>query len=317
MNEKERKKMIQETRKFGSISLRRQVLRVHKNGAKFPISKAYVDDELLDPEVSYTIILIPEAKLAAKTSVLLTVFKRRSGPQVFYSYPEGALNNLEKESLTEIMVHSFDERFFQHHSSRISSINYYFELHSEWSRGNKEMLMISVVLNQKITPAIEEVVQSLCIEFESQLKSTPEIFKAVYISDIDSFSDEEKASVIRFSEDLKLKLQEFYKKIELLQRRKNAKYNITVSLETEKKLDLNLIAQKIEGAEFNPEKFPGLIMKSESPSVTIILFSPGKMVITGLRSSTEVDQVVDTAVNKLKNAGAKITSRKIAIESVK
>ena len=64
MNEKERKKMIVDSHKFGGISLRGQLLRVHKNGAKFPISKAYIDDELLDPAVSYTLILIPEAKIA-------------------------------------------------------------------------------------------------------------------------------------------------------------------------------------------------------------------------------------------------------------
>jgi hypothetical protein len=317
MNEKDRKKIIQESRKFGSISLRRQILRVHKNGAKFPISKAYVDDELLDPEVSYTLILIPEAKLSAKTSVALTFFKRRSGPHIFYSYPEGVLNNIEKESIAGIIVQSSNESFFQHQSSRISSLNFYFELHSEWARGNKEMLMISVVLNQKITAAIEEVVQSLSIEFESQLSSTQYMFKALYMSELGSFSDEEQANIVRFSEDLKLKLQDFYKKINILQRRKNAKYVITVSLETEKSLDLNQIAQKIEGAVFNAEKFPGLVLKAENPSVTIILFSSGKMVITGLKNSAEADQVVDKLINKLGNAGVTITTHKIAIETVK
>ena len=54
MNEKERKRIILESRKFGGLSLRRQKLRVHKNGAKFPISKIYIDDEVLDPKISYT-----------------------------------------------------------------------------------------------------------------------------------------------------------------------------------------------------------------------------------------------------------------------
>ena len=317
MNEKERKKIIQESRKFGSISLRHQILRVHKNGAKFPISKSYVDDELLDPEVSYTLILIPEAKIAAKTNVALTFFKRRSGPHLFYSYPEDALNNIEKENLEELMTLSFKERFFHHQSSTISSINYYFEILSEWARGNKEMLMISVMLNQKISQAIEEVIKSLCSDFESQISSTQNMFKALYINELESFSDEEQTEIIRFSEQLRAILQEFYKKIKILQRRKNAKYIVTVSMEIEKKLDLNEIAQKIEGAEFNAEKFPGLVMKSEDPSVTIILFSTGKMVIIGLKSSAEAEQVVDKAINKIRDVGAKITSRKIVIESVK
>lgn len=317
MNEKERKKIIQESRKFGSISLRHQILRVHKNGAKFPISKSYVDDELLDPEVSYTLILIPEAKIAAKTNVALTFFKRRSGPHLFYSYPEDALNNIEKENLEELMTLSFKERFFHHQSSTISSINYYFEILSEWARGNKEMLMISVMLNQKISQAIEEVIKSLCIDFESQISSTQNMFKALYMNELESFSDEEQTDITKLSEELRAALQEFYKKIKILQRRKNAKYIVTVSMEIEKSLDLNEITQKIEGTEFNAEKFPGLVMKSEDPSVTIILFSTGKMVITGLKSSAEVEQVVDKAIKKIRDVGANITSRKIAIESVK
>jgi hypothetical protein len=317
MEEKERKKLIQEAQKYGSISLRRQILRVHKNGAKFPISKAYIDDELLDPEISYTLILIPEAKIVRKTSVALTFFKRKSGPNLFYAYPEDALNNIEKESLLDVMTQTFTERFFQYQSSTVSSFNYYFELHSEWARGNKEMMMISVLLDKKITKALEELIKSLCIDFESQLKSNPYVFKALYIYEMDSVPKEEHAKITDSYNDLKGTLQEFYKKIKVLQRRKKANYVITVSMEIEKKLDLNYIAQNIEGAEFNTERFPGIVMKSDNPNVTIILFSSGKMVITGLKKASEAEHLVDKAINRIRNVGVKITSRKITIESAK
>jgi len=313
MNDKDRKKMILESRKFGGISLRRQMLRVHKNGAKFPISKAYIDDEILDPDVNYTLILIPEAKIATITTAALTFFKRRSGPHMFYSFPEDTLNNVEKESIVEILVQSFKEKFFTYQSSTISSLNYYFELHSDWARGNKEMLMISVILDRKINQAIEEIIQSLCIDFESQLSATQDIFKALYINDLNSFSDEEHADIKRINQDLKDSLKEFYKKINIVQLKKKAKHEITVSLEIEKDLDLNLIAQKIEGAEFNPEKFPGLIMKSENPNVTIILFSKGRMVVTGLKRKSEAEQIVLKAINKIRKLGVNITNPKISI----
>ncbi|NVM46348.1 MAG: hypothetical protein HWN79_15670 [Candidatus Lokiarchaeota archaeon] len=317
MNEKDRKKMIVDSHKFGGISLRRQMLRVHKNGAKFPISKAYIDDELLDPDVSYTLILIPEAKLATKTTVTLTFFKRRSGPHVFYSFPENVLNNLEKESIAEIMIQASKERFFINQSSIISSANYYFELHSDWARGNKEMLMISVSLDRKINQAIEEIIHSLCTDFESQLSATQDNFKALYINDLDSFSEEEQADVRRFYEDLKGNLKEFYKKIEIVLHQRISKHEITVSLEIEKKLDLSQIAQKIENAEFNPEKFPGLIIKNQNPSATIILFSKGKMMISGLKRNSEAKQIVDKIINELREIGINLTNPKISIESIK
>ena len=316
MNEKDRKKMILDSRKFGGISLRRQVLRVHKNGAKFPISKAYVDDELLDLDVSYTLILIPEAKIATKNIVSLSFFKRRSGPQMFYSFPENILNTIEQESIVEMMLQSFKERFFINQSSIVSSLNYYFEIHSDWARGNKEMLMISVMLDRKINQVIEEIIQSLCLDFESHLFSNKEIFKAFYINEMDSFTDEEQDDIKRINEDLKGNIKKFYNKINVLLKQKTMKNLITISLEIEKKLDLNQIAQEIEGVEFNPEKFPGLVMKIGNPSATILIFSNGKMVITDMKNTSEAKQVVDIVLKKIRKTGINISSPKSVIEII-
>ncbi len=218
MNENDRKKLILESRKFGGIGLRRQTLRIHKNGAKFPISKAYVDDELLDLDISYTLILIPEAKIANENIVTLTIFKRRSGPNLFYSFPEDTLGNKEEESIIALMSQSFKEKFFIYKSSFVSSLNYYFEIHSDWARGNKEMLMISVILNQTINKEIEEIVQSFCLELESQLNSNEETFKALYLSEINSFSDEEQVEIKKANDDLKVKIKKFYDKIDSIEK---------------------------------------------------------------------------------------------------
>ena len=317
MNERDRKKMILESRKFGGISLRRQILRVHKNGAKFPISKAYIDDELLDLNVSYTLILIPETKIATKNIVSLTIFKRRRGPLMLYSFPENSLNNLEQESISEMMTQSFKERFFVNQSTIVSSLNYYFEIHSDWARGNKEMLMISIILDRKINNVIEEIIQSLCLEFESDLNSNKEMFKALYITEMDSLKDEEQDDVRRINEDLKVNIKKFYNKINLLLKQKKMKNLITVSLEIEKKLDLNQIAQEIDDVDFNPERFPGLVMKIENPNATIIIFSNGKMVITEIKDNSEAKQVVEKVIEKIRKIGINISSPKNVIEIIK
>ena len=119
MIEKDRKEIISEVQKFGGIGLRRQSLRVHKNGAKFPISKTYIDDELLDPEMVYTLILIPEIKIATKTTVILSYFARRKGPLVFYAYPESTLNEVLSIQIANIMDQVFKEGFFVHRSSTV------------------------------------------------------------------------------------------------------------------------------------------------------------------------------------------------------
>ena len=317
INEKDRKKLILESQKYGGISLRRQKLRVHKNGAKFPISKAYVDDELLDPEISYTLILIPEVKIADQTIVSLTFFKRRTGPLIYYYYPENSLKATEKASIVDTMMSASNEKYFIHQSSNLSSLNYYFEIHSDWARGKKEMLMISVILNTKITKSIEDIILSICIDFETDLTSIKDIYKALYDKDFDSFSDEEQSDIEKISRILRTKIKELHKKIRILDSQKFTKVIFKGSMTIEKKLDLTQIAQGIQDAEFNPKKFPGLVMKIEKPNATILMFSDGKLMITNLENPSKVALVVDIIVEKLKSIGIVIPKPEITLESTK
>ncbi len=221
MNEKDRKEIISEVQKFGGIGLRRQSLRVHKNGAKFPISKTYIDDELLDPEIAYTLLLIPEIKIATKTTVALSFFARRKGPLVFYSYPEGSLDDGLSIQIANIMVQGIKEGFFVHRSSTVpASLNYYFEIPSEWARGNKEMLMISINLDIPTNQLLEEDMKEICVDFVSQLKSTEGIFKALYLKEIDKFQEKDRSDIKKTGESLKAKLIEFYKEIAISTKQK-------------------------------------------------------------------------------------------------
>jgi len=213
MNEKDRKKIILESQKFGGISLRRQKLRVHKNGAKFPVSKAYIDDELLDPEITYTLILIPEVKIASKSAIALNYFHRRIGPKTFYSYPEDVLNEDIKAIIANIGFQAGKDGFFVHQSSILSSLNHYFEIPSDWARGNKEIMEISVILDTVIDREVEKIIQSLCIDFISQITRNKGFFKALYFEVLDKYSEEERSEIEKISENLRTRIKEFYKKV--------------------------------------------------------------------------------------------------------
>ncbi len=47
----------------------------------------------------------------------------------------------------------------------------------------------------------------------------------------------------------------------------------TVVVEITEKIDLNQIARKHPDVEYNPERFPGLVMRIEKPKATILVFS--------------------------------------------
>jgi len=94
----------------------------------------------------------------------------------------------------------------------------------------------------------------------------------------------------------------------------------TVSIELEvpgEKIDLNQIARKYTDCEYNPERFPGLVMRVEDPKATILIFSTGKMVVTGLRQASEAATVVDNVINKMKKAKVNIKNeREITIQNI-
>ncbi len=90
----------------------------------------------------------------------------------------------------------------------------------------------------------------------------------------------------------------------------------TVIMEIEEKMDLNQIARKYESTEYNPERFPGLIMRVSNPRATFLIFSTGKMVVTGLRKGEEAVQVVEKVMKKIKKAGIKASNPKITIQNI-
>lgn len=67
-----------------------------------------------------------------------------------------------------------------------------------------------------------------------------------------------------------------------------------------------LIDDDILTVSFNPEQFPGLILKTKSPKISSLVFSSGKLVITGAKSTDMVHDAVDTVMGILKESGTTI-----------
>jgi len=90
----------------------------------------------------------------------------------------------------------------------------------------------------------------------------------------------------------------------------------TVIMEITEKIDLTKIARKFEDAEYNPERFPGLVMRITDPKATFLIFSTGKMVITGLRRADEASPGVKKIIKSIKNAGITVSNPEITIQNI-
>ncbi len=90
----------------------------------------------------------------------------------------------------------------------------------------------------------------------------------------------------------------------------------TVTLDIKEKIDLNILARKYAEVVCNPERFPGLVMRIEKPKATILVFSTGKMVVTGMRKASEAKIVVDNVIKRIKKAKIEVSNPKITVQNI-
>ena len=82
--------------------------------------------------------------------------------------------------------------------------------------------------------------------------------------------------------------------------------NVVASATIDQKLDLVDIQKKFPGVEYHPEQFPGAVFRIKNPKTATLLFSTGKMVCTGSKSSELAVKAVNIVVAKLRKGGIKI-----------
>ena len=82
--------------------------------------------------------------------------------------------------------------------------------------------------------------------------------------------------------------------------------NIVASTVFAEKLDLDVIAQSIKEAEYEPEQFPGLIYRLKEPKTATLLFTSGKANCTGAKNIEDVRKTIDIIAEKLRELGMSI-----------
>ena len=82
-------------------------------------------------------------------------------------------------------------------------------------------------------------------------------------------------------------------------------------------LDLPTIASSLEGSEYEPERFPGLIYRLKEPKTATLLFHSGKVVCTGAKSLEQVKMAIEKVTKQLEKAGIHIKIEpKIEVQNI-
>jgi transcription initiation factor TFIID TATA-box-binding protein len=82
--------------------------------------------------------------------------------------------------------------------------------------------------------------------------------------------------------------------------------NVVASTSLGDELDLQSVAFTLDGAEYEPEQFPGVIYRLKKPKTAILLFRSGKVVCTGGKSMRQVDESIRTVLEMIRKGGQQI-----------
>ena len=81
-------------------------------------------------------------------------------------------------------------------------------------------------------------------------------------------------------------------------------------------VNLTLLLDKLDDAEYEPEQFPGLIYRMKKPRVSFLIFSSGKMNCTGATSLKEAKDGIDKMLRTLKRIGVKVRKPRIEVQNI-
>ncbi len=76
--------------------------------------------------------------------------------------------------------------------------------------------------------------------------------------------------------------------------------NVVASTGIGQELDLQSVAMDLEGADYDPEQFPGLVYRTQDPKSAALIFRSGKIVCTGAKSTDAVRRSLDIVFEKLR-----------------
>ena len=85
--------------------------------------------------------------------------------------------------------------------------------------------------------------------------------------------------------------------------------NIVATASLGKPIPLTKLARTQPNTEYNPETFPGLVLRVKNPKSAVLVFSSGNLVCTGTKSTTQVRQVIDAVIKQLKKINVSITTK--------
>lgn len=124
----------------------------------------------------------------------LNYFNTIQGPQIFHTTPEDADENIVQSVANLLNISELvKQKFFVYEGADFKTVSLYFEIPSQWARGKKEMLLLSIIIPPATSIENKAPVQSLLEKMELEINQIENGFMAFYEYDysrMEDFEDE-------------------------------------------------------------------------------------------------------------------------------
>ena len=85
--------------------------------------------------------------------------------------------------------------------------------------------------------------------------------------------------------------------------------NIVATTSLNVPVSLTKLARSQSNTEYNPETFPGLVLRVKKPKSAVLVFSSGNLVCTGTKSIGQVKQVIDSVIKQLRKINVRVKEK--------
>ena len=93
--------------------------------------------------------------------------------------------------------------------------------------------------------------------------------------------------------------------------------NIVATISLGVKVPLVKLVRSQANTEYNPEQFPGLVLRIKKPKSAVLVFSSGNLVCTGTKSIKQVREVIVQVIKQLRKIGIKVKGKpKINVQNI-
>ncbi|UCD21211.1 MAG: TATA-box-binding protein [archaeon] len=93
--------------------------------------------------------------------------------------------------------------------------------------------------------------------------------------------------------------------------------NIVATTSLGTKVPLVKLVRSQANTEYNPEQFPGLVLRIKKPKSAVLVFSSGNLVCTGTKSTIQVNEVIKQVIKQLRKINVKVKGKpKIFVQNI-